>query len=366
MSLSTSIPPRNRLLALEQELQARRPVVGQRSPDQPPRKTQVMGTQAEAASATRASAPASQPTIQPPQHRRSPTPKTAPPLSPWQRLAARLTQTSLPDDSVSFSEPELTPPHVPSNPTNFAQEQSLPNVPLPTRPGARAPHSAVSSPPTLPSHAHYNQAVPPLEDAEDAVPSTSWKDLAEQIYQMRSPLVQHSRTTQPSADSPESFMLSVTDSQATVERPEPQPFQVEPLAAEHLNPLAPPPGATYVAPDLEAVADSTTAQPPPLVQAEPPETWEQDREDISTIDIAATAVDPAELSSDTPVEAVTETAIVPIGISEIVSKNGGTLLPHSPSDWGALAQILSIRAGPPKLAPRSLLELPPGSTDSAD
>jgi hypothetical protein len=140
--------------------------------------------------------------------------------------------------------------------------------------------------------------------------------------------------------------------------PEPQPAQAELLAAEHLMPT----GAIYVAPNLETIADSITDQSSPRLQAEPPEPWEQDREDISTIDIAATAVDHAEPSSDASAEAVTETAIVPIGVSE----NDGALLPPSPSDWGALAQTLLIRAGPPKLAPRSGLELPPGSTDSAD
>jgi hypothetical protein len=354
MSLSTSIPPRNRLLALEQELQARRPVGVQRSLNQPPRKTQAMGIQAEAAPAKRTPAPSQQPTIQPPQHRRPPRPKTDPPLSPWQSLAARLTQNSLPDYGASFPGPELTTPGFPSNPTNVAQEQSLPNIPLPTRPVARASHPMVSPSPIIPSDPYHSQKVPPLEDA---VPSTSWKDLAEQIHQARSPSVQHSQTTQPSADPPESLMLSVSDSQAMVQ-PESQPAQAELLAVEHLMPT----GATYVAPNLETIADSITDQPSSRLQAEPPEPWEQDREDISTIDIAATAVDHAEPSSDASAEAVTETAIVPIGVSE----NDGALLPPSPSDWGALAQTLLIRAGPPKLAPRSGLELPPGSTDSAD
>lgn len=355
MTLSAPIPPRNRLLALEQELRARRPVVVQQTPTQPSKTAQTMGTQAEAASATLASTPSPHLIIPPPHHRRAPAPKIAPPLSPWQLLAARLTQRSLPDYGDSFPEPDLAPPPFPPTSTNFAQEQSLPPFPFPPRPIARAPHPTVSPHPAIPSRPQDNQEAP---ISEDAVPLTSWKDLADQIQQARSPSVQQNQTSSPSVTFTEASALSVSDTQATVEMPEPQPSRAEQWAADHPSPPDPPQAVTDSAPSLEVIAEAKTDQPALTLQAEHRETREQDCEDISTIDISATTVGHSKPFSNAPVEAVTETAIVPI----VVPKNDGALLPHSPPNWAALANSLMVRAGPPKIASRSIPKLPPGST----
>lgn len=354
MNLSSPLP-RNRLLALEQELQAQRPVAVQQNPIQPQLRAQTDGTQEEAASATWTNVPSPQPTIQPSQHHPVPTLKTAPPLSFWQVLAARLTQRSFPE--ASFPEPELTPPHFPSNPINVAQEQSLPNVPFPTRPIARAPYSPVSLHPVTPSHRPDNQAA----TSEDAVGLTNWKDLADQIQQARSRSVQQSQMPHPSAIPPEAVALSAPadiQAQATEELLRPQPAQAEYQIAENPAPPEPPQVATGSAPGLEVRADTTTEPPSPSLQEEPCETWEQDLEDISTIDIVARTVDHSEPSSDAPAEVVTETAIVPI----IITDNDSALLPHTLPDFGASAQFLLIRAGPPALPPHPLPELSPGST----
>lgn len=175
--LHNNPPPRNRLLALEQELQTRRSPGIQQKRHEAPRPINELG-QALFVDPRPVPSPSIQP--RPTQHATSPPPHS----SPWQALAARLSHNQ-PTWDVAFStEAAFTPPQF-----NQSIHQSIhhnvsrrsskttgkrSSFPSQGNPSAKAlsPHVTASTPPNIPN---------------DEQPVGGWQDLAAQLHQARSP-----------------------------------------------------------------------------------------------------------------------------------------------------------------------------------
>lgn len=161
--MSSHFPHRNRLLALEQELQSRR-ATGDRQRKQQHRQE-----------------PPSQASVPPPSKDR-PVAPPAPPssVSPWQVLADRLTQ----NQPVRYIP---SPPPLDLPPPDFAPEPLSASVQRSTLP------SQQKFPPTFPSQIRHPTTPPPpsailpSDLPQDDIPLESWQDLAAQIRQARSP-----------------------------------------------------------------------------------------------------------------------------------------------------------------------------------
>lgn len=171
--LRNNPPPRNRLLALEQELQTRQsPGFQKAQHDEAPHS---IDQQAQAWSVNPTPIPSRN--SQPPQTQHT----TSPPSSPWQALAARLGH-SQPVWNVALStEASLTQPWFDQN---IHHDQNFTQRTVKTSRRSSSPPERLPPVTTFPPH--IADAIPP-NISDNAQPSGSWQDLAAQLRQTRSP-----------------------------------------------------------------------------------------------------------------------------------------------------------------------------------
>ena len=212
------IPPRNRLLALEQELQSRKPQRTQQRKQPHRQASPILSHAAEAMAVESSSNPTSQSSLprlrQPPAT--VPQPRSSD-VSPWQVLADRLTQRepirySPPIRQAAIPSPDFTQALSPRL-KQRSTRHTPPELPRPISPVTR------QTPPPV-SVAQSSDAVPPDNDP----PLGNWQDLAAQIRQAKSPLNQPSRS------------LQLRSQPQPVLPPAAQPIEVEPVAVEESQP----------------------------------------------------------------------------------------------------------------------------------
>ncbi len=284
------IPPRNRLLALEQELQSRRPKGTQRRKQH---HRQAPPNLSHAAEAMAVEPPPTPTTAQPsiPRSRKPPATVPQPPtsnVSPWQVLADRLTQR----DPIRYSAPTRKV-NVP--PPDFTQESSPRLVP-------RSPKLTPSElPPTAPTATRRTPPPPPVSVAQsvDSVPSdddpplANWQDLATQIRQSRSPQLALSPSPNSIAAEP-----SLSSQSAA-------PISTEPLMLRLNSGNQEDMTDNLLGKQLAKFAHANATDP----------------------DYPATA-------AMIPASSATETALAPPSLAE----TGGALVPQSSADRGTLAR----------------------------
>ncbi len=179
--MSSYPPHRNRLLALEQELQARRTVGNGKRKQRPPKTSTLSDTPSPA----------------------SPLPSSSS-LSPWQVLANRLTQNHPIRYIPKTRKPDLPLP-------DLTPEQSTASVRRSTVPYQQK--SPPIHPPITPLPVSVTQSIDPVPLDDDAS-LDNWQDLAAQIRQARSPQPQSQRQSAllPSSAPPETEIFEVEDS----------------------------------------------------------------------------------------------------------------------------------------------------------